>query len=157
MAALAARELELPDEQTAKQAGEAVRYLNGLPGADSSGFESVQLIVGSSVQEPIEVDLPRKAIRIIIDVLVELSKGNAVTVVPVQAELTTQQAADILNVSRPYLVGLLDEGKIPYRMVGNRRKVPLRELLDYKRIDTAYREAILDELTRETESIGLEY
>jgi len=147
----------LPDEQTIKQAGEAVRYLNGLSGVDLSGFASVQLIIGSSVQEPIEVDLPRKAVRIIIDVLVELAKGNVVTVVPVRAELTTQQAADILNVSRPYLVGLLDEGKIPYRMVGNRRKVPLRELLDYKRIDTAYREAILDELTREAESIGLEY
>ena len=157
MAALAARELELPDEQTAKQAGEAVRYLNGLPGADSSGFGSVQLVVGSSVQEPVKVDLPRKAVRIIVDVLVELAKGNAVTVVPVRAELTTQQAADILNVSRPYLVGLLDKGKIPHRMVGNRRKVPLRELLDYKRIDDAYRKAILDELTREAESIGLEY
>ena len=157
MASLVARELELPDEQTVKQAGEAVRYLHGLSGADSSGFASVRLVGGSGAQEPFEVDLPWKAVRIIIDVLVELAKGNAVTVVPVRAELTTQQAADILNVSRPYLVGLLDKGKIPHRMVGNRRKVPLRDLLDYKRIDDAYREAILDELTRETESIGLEY
>ena len=147
----------LPDEQTIKQAGEAVRYLNGLPGVDLSGFGSVQLVVGSSVQEPVKVDLPRKAVRIIVDVLVELAKGNAVTVVPVRAELTTQQAADILNVSRPYLVGLLDKGKIPHRMVGNRRKVPLQELLDYKRIDDTYRKGILDELTREAESIGLEY
>ena len=147
----------LPDEQTIKQAGEAVRYLNGLPGVDLSGFASVQLVVDSSVPEPVKVDLPRKAVRIIVDVLVELAKGNAVTVVPVRAELTTQQAANILNVSRPYLVGLLDKGKIPHRMVGNRRKVPLQELLDYKRIDDTYRKGILDELTREAESIGLEY
>ena len=123
MAALAAPELELPDEQTVKQAGEAVRYLNGLSGADSSGVASVRLVGDSSAQEPVKVDLPRKAVRIIIDVLAELAKGNAVTVVPVQAELTTQQAANILNVSRPYLVGLLDEGKIPYRMVGNPLKM----------------------------------
>ena len=157
MAALAARELELPDEQTVKQAGEAVRYLNGLSGADSSGVASVRLVGDSSAQEPVKVDLPRKAVRIIIDVLAELAKGNAVTVVPVQAELTTQQAANILNVSRPYLVGLLDEGKIPHRMVGNRRRVPLPDLLEYKRVDDAYRATILDELTKEAERIGLEY
>ena len=157
MAALAARELELPDEQTAKQAGEAVRYLNGLPGVDLSGFGSVQLVVGSSVQEPVKVDLPRKAVRIIVDVLVELAKGNAVTVVPVRAELTTQQAADILNVSRPYLVGLLDKGKIPHRMVGNRRKVPLPDLLECKRVDDAYRRDIARQLTEEAQRIGLEY
>ena len=157
MATLAAPELELPDEQTVKQAGEAVRYLNGLSGADSSGVASVRLVGDSSAQEPIEVDLPRKAVRIIVDVLAELAKGNAVTVVPVQADLTTQQAANILNVSRPYLVGLLDEGKIPHRMVGNRRRVPLPDLLEYKRVDDAYRATILDELTKEAERIGLEY
>lgn len=157
MAAPAARELELPDEQTAKQAGEAVRHLNGLSGADLSGFASVLLVGDGSAQEPIKVDLPRRAVRIIIDVLTELAKGNAVTVVPVRAELTTQQAADILNVSRPYLVGLLDEGKIPHRMVGNRRRVPLPDLLEYKRVDDAYRATILDELTKEAERIGLEY
>ena len=157
MAALAARELELPDEQTAKQAGEAVRYLNGLSGVDLSGFASVRLVVDSNVQKTVKVDLPGKAVRIIIDVLVELSKGNAVTVVPVQAELTTQQAANILNVSRPYLVGLLDEGKIPYRMVGNRRRVPLPDLLEYKRVDDAYRLDIARQLTEEAQRIGLEY
>lgn len=157
MAALAAPELELPDEQTVKQAGEAVRYLNGLSGADSSGVASVRLVGDSSAQEPVKVDLPRKAVRIIIDVLAELAKGNAVTVVPVQADLTTQQAANILNVSRPYLVGLLDEGKIPHRMVGNRRRVLLPDLLEYKRVDDAYRATILDELTKEAERIGLEY
>ena len=157
MAALAAPELELPDEQTVKQAGEAVRYLNGLSGADSSGVASVRLVGDSSAQEPVKVDLPRKAVRIIIDVLAELAKGNAVTVVPVRAELTTQQAANILNVSRPYLVGLLDEGKIPHRMVGNRRKVLLPDLLEYKRVDDAYRRDIARQLTEEAQRIGLEY
>lgn len=152
MAALAARELELPDEQTVKQAGDAVWHLSGL-----SGSASVQLVIDNGAPEPIKVDLPQKAVRIIVDVLAELAKGNAVTVVPVHPELDSQEAADILNVSLSYLVGLLDEGKIPHRMVHNRRKVLLRDLLEYKRIDSAYRASILDELTRETERIGLEY
>lgn len=89
--------------------------------------------------------------------LAELAKGNAVTVVPVRAELTTQQAANILNVSRSYLIGLLEKGKIPYRMVGNRRKIPLLDLLDYKGRVYADRRKIALKLTEEAQRIGLEY
>ena len=77
--------------------------------------------------------------------------------VPVPAELTTQGAADILNVSRPYLIKLLDERKLPYRRVGNRRKVLLEHLLRYKQRDDEFRQGILDDLSREAQAIGLEY
>ena len=157
MAVSAALEIELPDEQTVRQAEDAVHRLNGLLSENSSGSAPVRLIGGNGKQDLVAVDLPEKADGIIVDVLAELAKGNAVTVVPVRAELTTQQAANILNVSCPYLIELLKEGKIPYRMVGNLHMIPLLDLLDYKRRVYASRRKIALKLTEEAQRIGLEY
>ena len=94
---------------------------------------------------------------LVAEVLAQIANGNAVTVAPVHAELTTQQAADLMNVSRPYLIKLLDERRLPYRRVGNRRKVRLYDLLAYQRGDDEHRREVLDELTREAEDLGLDY
>jgi len=101
------------------------------------------------------VKLPAAAARLLVRILEEMARGNAVTVIPVRAELTTQEAADMLNISRPSLIQLLDEGKIDYRRVGTHRRVRLDALMNYKRQADAARRAALIELAAYDEELGI--
>jgi excisionase family DNA binding protein len=93
-----------------------------------------------------ELVLPAGAVQLLGTILTEIARGNSVTAVAVQAELTTQQSADLLNVSRPYLIRLLDQGEIPHHKSGSHRRVALKDVLDYKRKADQRREAVLAEL-----------
>lgn len=104
-----------------------------------------------------EVILPTAALQLLVDILAQMADGNAVTVVPLHAELTTQEAAELLNVSRPFLVSLLEERKLPYRKVGSHRRIQMRDLLAYKRKDESARDQLLDELAKEAQNLGLGY
>jgi excisionase family DNA binding protein len=84
-----------------------------------------------------------------------MAAGRGVSVVPRNAELTTQQAADLLNVSRPFLIGLLKAGEIEFRTVGTHRRIKAASLIDYMRMDDQRRREAADELTRLGQEMGL--
>lgn len=104
-----------------------------------------------------QITLPPSALKLLLDILAQMSEGNAVSLLSIHAELTTQEAADLLNVSRPYLVRLLEEHKIPCRKVGSKRRVLVKDVLQYKtNIDQA-RLKVLDELTEQAQKLNMGY
>jgi excisionase family DNA binding protein len=104
-----------------------------------------------------QIHIPSSAIQLLFAALSEMASGNAVSLLPMNAELTTQQAADILNVSRPYLVGLLEKGDMPFRKVGVQRRVLLRDVVAYKSRTDPDRRAALNELAQLGQELGVGY
>lgn len=115
---------------------------------------SLSVRVGNSNDE---IELPEGAVRLLVDILTNMAEGNAVTLIPVHAELTTKQAADILGVSRPFLIGLLEEGAIPFRKVGTHRRVYFEDVQAYKRRVTEERESVLSQLVEDAQSLDMGY
>lgn len=117
---------QLPDRETVRLARtgavEIGRLLDKLPETDSAHVK----LDGQ------DLVLPRQALILLRDLLADMAQGDAVTVVPLHAEMTTQQAADILNVSRPYLITLLEKGELRYTKVGTHRRIQLKDLMAYK-------------------------
>lgn len=102
-----------------------------------------------------EIELPAAIFKTLLKVLTEIGNGNTVAVIPVHSELTTSQAADLLNMSRPHLVKLIDEGALKCRMVGTHRKLYARDVLAYKDRMSHKRRTALSEMTALDEELGL--
>jgi excisionase family DNA binding protein len=138
-----------PSDQDAVLAREVSRALEG------AGDTALRLQVAEAGRELTTFDLPPSVSRLLMDILKETAAGHAVSVVPLEAEVTTQQAADLLNVSRPYLVGMIEKGTLPARMVGNQRRLPLKDVLAYKAENRAKRRETLQELAALDQKLGL--
>jgi excisionase family DNA binding protein len=133
----------------ANQSGKALSLL-----AETS--ENIHLLVTTTGKnEAINVTVPASAFKAMVRMLTELGKGNSVTMLPEEAELSTQRAAQIMGVSRPYLIRLLEEGKIPFRKTGTHRRIRLYDLRAY--IEQYQQEAhqALDEMAAENQKLGL--
>lgn len=109
-------------------------------------------LVGSDGES---IDLPDDLFKVLRRAVHILARGDAVSIVPVHAELTTQQAADMLNISRPHLVSLLESNEIPFQRTGKHRRIRLGDLLEYKRKRDEQRREQLAQLTRISEEHGL--
>ena len=103
------------------------------------------------------IALPAAALKSLMIILSEMAHGNAVNIIPVNAELSTQKAADLLNVSRPFLINLLEDGKIPFRMVGTQRRVLAKDVLRYKAEIDKKRLSVLDQLANEAQKNNMGY
>lgn len=101
--------------------------------------------------------LPPAVLTMVQRMLTEISQGNPVTVMPMNAELTTQEAAEFLNVSRPFIVKQLEADNIPYRKVGTHRRISVNDLVAYKRTMDKARHESLDKLVKESQRLGLGY
>lgn len=123
----------------------------------STKGETQRIQVFDDKDQAHSIVLPSSVMRLLVDVLTELADGNAVKMMPVHAELTTQEAADLLNVSRPHLVKLLETGELPFHKTGKHRRVRFADLTSYKaRRDQASEEA-MTELARQAQELGLGY
>lgn len=139
-------EPELPTETDSKLAAEASRTLSR---------KEPEKEFRIYLEDNSELVIPRAAARLLFHILNEMAEGNAVKLTPIHAQLTTQEAADYLNVSRPFLIKLLETGKIPYHKTGSHRRVRFEDLANYKKRFEEEREKLLNDLVQSGQEMGL--
>jgi excisionase family DNA binding protein len=143
----------LPANADSKAALETLKALSTSIGP--SVKEAVRLQFRNRTGASQNVPLPPLALKLLIEILKQTASGNAVSIVPLRKEVTTHEAAEILNVSRPFVIGLLEKGEIPFRKVGTHRRIPLAALLEYKRQTDAIRDEALEFLAAQAQELKL--
>lgn len=141
----------LPDDEASLLARSSAEELSRLLAAKPQTDRASVKLDGKNLI------LPRMALALLRDLLTEMAQGNAVTVVPTHAELTTQEAANLLNVSRPHLVKLLEGGQIPFTKAGAHRRIRYQDLMAYKQQRDQASHKLLDELAEQGQEHGMGY
>ncbi|MES9971968.1 MAG: helix-turn-helix domain-containing protein [Candidatus Thiodiazotropha sp.] len=137
-----------PSDEDRKIAAESSRQLAALIGRGKEA--QLRVIYGDEV-----ITVPVPAMRMLVDILAHMAEGEAMMLIPQDAELTTQQAADFLNVSRPFFVKLLEEGKLEFHKVGTHRRVYFRDLIAYKEESMGERRKALEELAQQAQELNM--
>jgi len=144
----------LPLEKEVEAAVQGQRELASLL---STKFETQRIDIFDKEDKPHSLVLPTSALRLLVDILGELAIGNAVKVVPVHAELTSQEAADLLNVSRPHLVKMLEEGAIPFTKTGRHRRIRFSDLMAFKQRRDEESQKAMEALAQQAQELGMGY
>jgi excisionase family DNA binding protein len=144
-----------PSAEVMEAAEASLRDLARVRGAHGLRRASVNLELDDG--ECASVALPPAVLELLQGILMQMAQGNAVTLLPVHAELTSQQAADLLNVSRPFLIERLNQGEIPFRKVGTHRRIRLHDLMAYKQAIDQQRVTALEELAAQAQELGMGY
>ena len=147
-------ETATPTEADASLGRESLKRISNI---STSGNSDLSIRIQNDEQLGADIIVPASVLRLLKGILAEMAQGHGVALLPIQAELTTQQAADLLNVSRPYLIRLLEDRKIPFRLVGQHRRVRFDDLLTYQRKDDEERRRVADELTADAQELGMGY
>jgi excisionase family DNA binding protein len=136
----------------AEKAARALRRINDYLAAGPGDSDEFEILVEGGGDHALV--LPRQAVEMFAYILGAMARGQGVQILPLHAELTTQQAADLLNVSRPYLIGLLERGEIDFRLVGRHRRVRFDSVMEYRRHDDVRRREAVDELSQLGQELG---
>lgn len=147
---LSSMEVVTPSVVESQVAQETSRHLSALLGNRTE--YQIRLL---DTQDTLTI--PASAMQLLAHILAEMAQGNPVTVIPVHAELTTRQAANLLNVSRPFLIQQLENGDIPFRKVGTHRRIQFQHLMEYKQRIDEKRLAVLQELTDQAQELNMGY
>ena len=137
------------DEET-----ERAKNFSRILAKDFASAESVKIQREDSDES---IEIPRQVFNVLMRLLSVMSEGKAFSLIPIDKELTTQQAADILNVSRPYLNKILDLGEISHRKVGRNRRIRFSNLMEYKKSQEQKSKAALQELADQAQDLDLGY
>jgi excisionase family DNA binding protein len=147
-------DLALPEENEVRAAVQGQRELAAYL---ATNFETQRIQIVDEKNITHQIELPTSALRLLVDILAELAEGNAVRVVPIHAELTTQEGADLLNVSRPHLIKLLESKALRYHRTGKHRRIRYDDLMKFRAERDQASEHAMEELARQAQELKLGY